>query len=238
MTSGKDSILNVMRLGNLIYWRLRNLAGTNLIAETQENDAATLDGSMMLLEQYIDLLGPGQYSIEAWSVEGDKKNRKKIPFEIPAGVAGAGIGNIQSPVPAGVSPDEIQSRIEKALDEYKTKERLQNLEKENSELKKQVKEFEKSENSPWNRIIGKLEPFIEPLIKTTGLIQPAAAPALTPISGVEGAEKSKDFEERLEKAFDKWFEVESPETVIALVEKIADLAAKEDMKYNLAKSMI
>lgn len=234
MTTGKDSILNVLRLGNLVFWKLRNLQGTRLIAENEENDTATLDGSISHFEQYLELLGPGQYEVEAWSTLNDKKNRKKIPFEIPAGVAGLGIGTLPIQIPAGVSPEEIQSKIDKALEEYKTREKLQNLEEENRDLKRQIKELEGNDNNPWNRIIGKLEPFVDPIMKAAGLGMPAGS-----ISGTSEKNVSTDeYQKRLEAAFDKWLEVESGNEVIRLVEAIAQLAKTGDQKYNLAKQML
>lgn len=233
MTTGKDSILNVLRLGNLVFWKLRNLQGTRLIAENEENDTATLDGSIAHFEQYLDLLGPGQYEVEAWSTLNDKKNRKKIPFEIPAGVAGPGIGALPIQIPPGVSPEEIQSKIDEALEKYKTREKLQNLEEENRELKRQVKELEANDNNPWNRIIGKLEPFIDPIMQASGLSQPAGK-----IAGTPAPASNDEYQKRLEAAFDSWLEVESGNEVIRLVEAIAKLAKDRDPKYNLAKQMI
>lgn len=233
MTTGKDSIIEALRLGNLKYWKLRNIAGTNLIASSAEDESATIEGSIALFEKWIDLTGPGQYSLEAWEVKGQTKERKKINFEIPAGSATgpAGIGAIT--IPAGISPEDVQTRIDKAMSDYKTELRLKELEGKIRVLETEKKELEDQVNSAGNRIMEKLGPHLGPIMAGLGLSVPQAS-----VATIGNAGDGDELDKRLEQALENWMKEESGETIVKLVENIAKLASNNRQTYDMAKGML
>lgn len=236
MVVGKSSIIDAIRSGGLKYWKLYGSNGTDLITGTDspDNEDLTLTDSVSQFEKWLGLIGTGSFVLVGWQKPKQLKDRAKIRFEIPV----EGLGGISSSnfnIPDGLSEDKVQEAVNKAVAEYKREEELKNLKDRVQELEAENRDLNSQIEGAQNQILGRLAPYIDPLMKGLGFETPVNGQS---IAGNENAANGDEFQVRLEKAFDTWLSVESGNTVIELVEKIATMAVDNTQKYELAKSMI
>ncbi|MEI6122282.1 MAG: hypothetical protein WCQ95_01505 [Bacteroidota bacterium] len=235
MIESRDKAVSMLRINNTPYWKLYNLAKTFLLAETDEDENLTIEGSIAMLEKRLDLIGSGQYHIEAWETKGKKKERKKFNFEI------------QGPQPInnqpnfiGAFPDpakSIDEAVAAAVGKLKNEMLIESLQAKIKELEKQNEELNKEIDSSERRILDKVSPYIGDFVQALGM-----RPKNVSISGATENKQPKenlftDSEaERLNKAFEKWSGIETQ--YITIVEKIADMAENDQATYSMAKGML
>jgi len=131
-----------------------------------------------------------------------------------------------------ISPDEIEKRVEEKLtaklEEMEQRRKQESLQKENEDLKRQLKE---SEPGPLDRIIGRLEPVIDIVLKKT-FPDMNTNKAAAAIGSVSDAEAQRITEESLSALS------EGEDDFHITLKKLADLKKTDPVKYKLAKSML
>lgn len=224
MIISKENIFEWLRHNNAAYWKLKTANQTFSLGESSSAGDLTVEGSIADLGKLLDLTGPGQYFIEAWATEGQKKERKKTLFEISysAGHPVSGIGAInQSPV------INVQDEVAKALNDYKKELKIEQLEAKVKELEAKNKELEADMDSAQNRIAERLYPVL-------GLLGGLTGNGTIKQTGVSGIDD--DAQKRFETALEKWAANE-PE-ILNVVEKIADMSEKDTQSYTMARGIL
>jgi hypothetical protein len=225
MVKGKENIMQWMRLNNTPFWKLFNAAKTMRFSESPQEETLTIEGSINLLSERLELLGGGQFFIEAWETKGQTKERKQALFEI----AGAS-GEISAIGALPAQSLNVREEVQKALEDYKKDLKIETLEARCKELEGLNKILQAQNDSAERRIVNKLLPF-------TDLFLNEKPGTMAKIAG-EGGDQTKagDAQLRLETAFDKWSDVE-PECV-EIVEKIAGMAVNDKDTYAMARSIL
>ena len=163
---------------------------------------------------------------------------------------GSNLPATQSAVGAitGITPDEVEKRIQDALAKDRQERELKELKEENQQLQKALKEVD----TAGTRFMQKLEPYIgmiassfvnkilpaQPAV-TMGMVEHIPADEI--IEDNENDTEMNDQEPtqeatRIERALIKWSQADPD--YIDLLEAIADLAERKDPTYNLAKNFI
>lgn len=228
MVKGRNNVIEWLTLNDTRFWKLRNYRTKDIIGTSPEGDT-TLQASIDVLNKYLDAVGNGEYSIEAWESEGQKKERKNISFVIGDPLPVQGISGL--PVNAGLS---VQEEIKKAIEQYEKDQEIKNLKLKIETLEAQKKELEGELNSAELRIGSKLSPYIGVIMESLGFEKVAEAAA---VAGGGDSENATENEKRLNAAFESWVETD-PGDIVSLVEKIAKLAKDDPGTYQMAKTML
>ena len=165
MIRGTDKILQFLEKNNCVYFQLRPgpekdayIFQSNIEGETPE----------MRKARFIDVLEtlePGKYYLEGWSTEGQKRNwfRDYVyigesQIQYPTATA---VGNV--PQSMSYPSEDIERRIAEAVERTQLKIEVETLRKELKECNEYIDELEEKGDS-LNRIIGRLEPYIGPIV--------------------------------------------------------------------------
>lgn len=132
----------------------------------------------------------------------------------------------------GATPEDIDSRIEKAIiqaqEKWQRDQELKQLRDENQSLKKEIKE---AAPTPFERVIGRLEPVLDVIIENA--IPMNAKNAATAVAGPQTEDEAQ---KRIEAALT--IIADGEENPVELFEKLAALKKNSPAKYNMAKSML
>lgn len=232
MIKGKDKISEYLRFNNTPYWKLFHINGATLISEMNDYEALTIEGSIAKLDSLLEVLGPGQYSLEAWETKDQKKLRKKVQFEIysdqnqqfqqqQAAVSGfAGVGSIS---------DQMKEMVDKALNDYKKDQKIESLEAEVKRLQAENRSLAANSDSAGLRILEKISPAIKYFFP-----EGSTVPAVSG-TGVMDVEEAQN---RLENAFEKWGKFEN--NYVEIIEKIATMPEEDggSEKYKMARNYL
>jgi hypothetical protein len=187
---GIDRITNFVQDRKGPYWVIydsdkaaaSSSQGRKTIADNLSYDDETVDNAVRRLRAFLNDFQETGFVGYLWCKEkanatsGGYYTAVKISSTINQPVAGIGAFPQQPVV-------DIQAEIEKALEGFKTKQRLEELEKENKELRALA-----NQETAVDRVVTRLEPFIEPMIK--GIFSPGT-PAQKVIPSVAGTPKSE-----------------------------------------------
>lgn len=140
---------------------------------SDEREGVTNTDALGELKKILQIIGRGAYTI----IASDKaqitaKGTYREDFEISvtesqdsAAVSGVASG---AAVTTGFTMEDVkkaaQEASREAVESYKRERELEDLRKENAELKKDVKELEKAKNDPWNKVMTAIAPHAEPII--------------------------------------------------------------------------
>lgn len=241
MITGKNRVLEFVKMNNAPYWQVRRGEGSAPIMEYNPPapNTASIDESCTRLNTLLNMIDNGTYFIECWESAGQKKGWFKDSFQInengygaPAGISGF---QQQSNI---ITPDEVEKRIQDALNRDREARELEAIKKENEELKKRNKELQDESDSFMPRLMKRAEPYIGQLLEGFGFI-PAQQPAAVRISGLDTEKKhemANKVNERVEAALEKWYE-KDPQC-IELIEKIVELAETKPAVYEKAKGFL
>lgn len=226
MLKGAANIIDWLRTNEAENFRIKSSEKGDTILQFRDNTAATVEDAITNLQKMLDLLEPGTYFLEAWGHTSTKLEWKKDRIIIP-GSAGQVSG---FNMPAIIGKEEIQEQITKGIRDYQMQRDIDELRKENQELKA------KYDNVVF-RILERAEPYIGSLLK--GLF-PGQAMNLQPstISGINDNQNMEDqnLTKRAEKAMENWFNLD--QDAVILVEKISNLAQNNPVMYKQAKSIL
>lgn len=234
--TGIENLIQQPRILDTPYWIAYTDKETegNKIREFTKDDA-TLDESEKALRQLIDMYSDSGANLVfkfLTKSKTDNINKHKgfcvIRFYMPG-------RNGMQPQASGIgaiSPDEISKMVDDKvatkIREWETQKKIDELIAKNKELEQAIKD---AEPSAFERVIGRFEPFVEPLIGyilPNMKVQQAAAAAV--------GEATNDEQERMEKALT--IIVDGEQNPVELFEKLAKLKKENPMKYNMAKTML
>jgi hypothetical protein len=232
MIVGRENIEKWLRMHALLYWKVTNAAGTQIFAESPEEASLTLENSVSFLNQNLDMFMPGNYLIEAWQKENQKKSRYKMVFQISGEKTASGIGSV-SPLPMQPSFN-LQEEIQKALDSERNRNKIETLEKEKAALEAKVRELEAEINSTGHRVMNRLEPHLGSIMQGLGLTVANSSPAA--LAGPVKEETVDDNQKRLETAYELWGKHEADP--VTITEKIANMAATDSGTYAMARNIL
>lgn len=225
MLKGLNNIQEFIRFNQTPKWIIRRSENSNPIF-TQRDKELTIDESLHSLRQVWDFLEDGRYFIEA-SQGDDRKQWVKDIFEknnsgqLPQNT----IGNINT----GQSNIDLDEVKRKAVDEYRKDQELK-------ELKERVKELE----SPVNKVIGKLEPYIGTIIEAIFTQKGTASVAGFSDSQISKNKNSnmpeQDLNERATKAIENWFAIDKQ--AVEIIERIPAYIKQNPDMYKMLKSQL
>lgn len=222
MVKGIKNTAELLRLNNNTCWRIkRSQKGEKMFDCPSDN--LSIDESTEELTKRLQLLDSGVYLLETWTEGKSGNSHNYISFEIErnGGPAPVNVSNI-----GAITPDEVQSKIDKALNDYKTNQEIDRLKTENKELK------DKYDNVVF-RILERAEPYIGTIL---GNIFPKNTGVVPAITGISNNNNNMDLNTRAEKALENWLNVD--QDAIILLEKIVKLAQTNQSMYNQAKNML
>ena len=245
MIANVNDVVKFLELNNLEYWRVKSKDTDNAYV-FEADESKTFGDNINNFHQVMSVCTGSKFFLQAAPKKGASRGNfadefKNVP-EIPGLKEVPGVPQIQ-----GIPQDEVDRRIAAAIEGLKTQQRMETLEAENKELKQDIKDMQ----TPINRVITKLEPYIGTLIATVVGKMIPSAPAIE-MAGIEHVQDYEQNEvretinteretdnpdqERLMKALEKWAAADAE--FIDLIEAVAELAATKDPMYNMAKNML
>ncbi len=164
---GIDRILNFVQDRNCPYWVLydsdkpasASSQGRKVIADNLRFDEETVENGVRRLKITLDDYSETGFVAYLWCKE--KANSTSGGYytgiKLTSNVNGvAGIGAIQQQAPV-----DVQGEIKKALEDFQLKQKLEQLERENRELKSEI-----HKETAVDRVIERLEPYSDLIIKS------------------------------------------------------------------------
>ncbi len=243
MIIGIDNIIDFLKVNNCTKWQLRTAPDKDAFIMKAHSDEG-FEEAIRRLQDTLQLYAGEKLYLEAWEKEGQTKNWfrtwiKTNPQSSQQSTSGVA-------VISGLTPDEVDRRINEAVRKTQLEYRLAELEKENNELKKEYKDFEKEKNSLQNQLIQRITPYVGTLL---GNFFPKVAVA-GPIPGnetvpvdYEGPENVSFEQEtgaidevRLASVLQRLFAVEPD--LIEILEAVANKAEQNPAQWQQYKPMI
>lgn len=247
MIRGKENILSWFKSTNCNYWtiyRYGSTDGTKTVIESNRDESATADRAFAELNNALDLMD-GKYSM-ACTAMNKRTTRQDFHEDIEVSkMAMAGISG--PPVMQGLSKEEAFAMVQEGIKKFQTEERLKALEKENAELKKDLKAIEKEAGNPLNRIISIAGPYIEKMMlgtqqKIAGIPAPGHGQpnndhfTNTPVEE-QGYTLTDEENERLAQCIGIFHEY-APGEWLPLLEKLAAKIQENPAILNMLKSFL
>ncbi|MDX9696028.1 MAG: hypothetical protein RBT49_09575 [Bacteroidales bacterium] len=235
-----------LELQELEYWSvsLTKDEGNTKVFDWIENE--TLEARKQRFRDTMRISQGGRYYIKAKRNKTDGRGIfleefSNLTNNLPA--SQSAIGTV-----TGITPDEVEKRIQDALSKDRQERELKELKEENQQLQKALKEVD----TAGTRFMQKLEPYIgmiassfvnkiipaQPAV-TMGMVEHIPADEM-----IEDNENDTEMNEqeqtqeatRIETALIKWAQADPD--YINLLEAIAELAASKDNMYTMAKGFI
>lgn len=143
------------------------------------------------------------------------------------------------------SAEDIQTKINDALNKYKNEQELETIKKKLAELEKEKKELEKQAGDPWNKFIGSISPYIPAILKEQGIIKEtvvAGVPAseakpVTEQDAEHPANDTDNVQQRLETVVGKFHQAR-PDDWLEVLEFFADKILAKPSLVETAKSFL
>lgn len=245
MLSGKENVLKWIGQNDAPYWKIYpyGAARNNYIASNDENGSNSMATAIEKLSNTLDLLGSGRYIICAKTKPEQTKGYNEIAFE-HQGTNAPATTNASSNQVAGIGMIEMfDQRLVSEIQKLKTEFKMELLEKENADLKLQVKELSASGlESTFNNILKRVDPYLDPAldhffpvekstkIAAVGFSNPTNNKPMNTPKKVANTEE--EAAERSRIALQNWAD-KDPERFLAVVEKIAETIDKDFATYNM-----
>ncbi|MBA7535418.1 hypothetical protein ES705_27673 [subsurface metagenome] len=226
MLKDKNEVIEWLALNNTPYWELSRSQKGDKITIKDEPENFAIEESQECLNRFLDMFEKGTYHIAAWKkVNSSHNQRFKSSFRL-GGSSGspenANIGNL----------GDIENRVTERL----------RKEMEFDRMKAEYEEMKREINSVNHQVSKRLVPYMPYIIEGIFGINGVFG---TKIKGVPVAniseipeEDLEDYQNRLEEAFKKWFEVEKELSPVIIVEKIVELAETDPSMYAQAKKLL
>lgn len=194
MIKGKTNILEYIRLNGLVYYQLRLSPDKDAYSFQSDREETPAEREKRFTDT-LNTLEPGRYYLEGWRMEKQTKNwyRDYVVIEgenIPA------VGS--TPQKNEFNIDYIETRISEAVERERLKMRIERLEEEIKESNDYIKELEENGgNTTFDRVIGRLEPYIPAIIsgltkKNAANIAVAGIEDYTPVGSTDNEPISTD----------------------------------------------
>lgn len=228
MIIGIDNILSWIETNKTPYWYVKDIGGTKLIFDSQTHEEQlSLEDSKQKLRECLKTLANGNYSIEAWQSEGQKKSRVYVKFQITSSdnqPSNVGIGSL--PSQNNYLPQKsVSELIEEALIREREKNRIERLETDLKQKDARIKELEAEIDSLGTRIGKRFDQVFGGLLD----MNEKAGEGASVGSLDEDSEKVAALMERWSNA--------DPQFISAL-EGLVKLAESDPNKYAMGKKLI
>lgn len=154
------------------WYEVYDKTGKNLLDKadkTQNNETLDVGVCVSMVKEFLDSQGDDWFIIhyKSGNASGTKIFSNSFRNKDTSDNESFKEQNISGPTYPTISPEDLQRQItegiEKGILEYNEKLRIKNLEEENKELKKQIKDL--AQPSQLDEMIGKVGPYIVPLIQ-------------------------------------------------------------------------
>ena len=162
MIKGKTNILEYIRLNGLVYYQLRLSPDKDAYCFQSDREETPVEREKRFTDT-LNTLEPGRYYLEGWRMEKQTKNwyRDYVVIE-----------NENIPMVGSAASEKryfdgayIEDRISEAVERERLKMRIERLEEEIKDSNDYIKELEENGgNTTFDRIIGRLEPYIPAII--------------------------------------------------------------------------
>lgn len=236
MSKQIDDIIRLLELNEITLWTVSSGDGDNKRVFDSLDDE-TLATRQDRFRKVMELYPAGRLILLGSRSKNDTRGKFRYEFENRREDATA-ISGVQSVQPTvGLSKDEVKDQIAAAIEEHDRKRRLEELEAENKQLKKEVKEMEGSGIG----LIRRAEPIISQLIDRF-----IPRPATVTMAGIENntntepvefesiGEVDEETTARAQAAIVMWAEADPD--FLQVLEFIADFAAN-DRSINVGLGM-
>jgi hypothetical protein len=249
MIRGSKNLLEWFKLVGNPHWKIitekENGKGGNFIVSSPNSPVLSIDESYERLKQALEFLHNGRYVVITKPELDTTKTLAQTVFDHDSNTADqmamvAGTNPMyQQPVVNGISKEEMADEIRKAIDQERKENELQRANEKIKELEFKNRELERESMSAINGITKRLEPFVEPVMKT--LFPQTQAPARTAVAAVGFAntsdEANLDASKKLKATLEKWQDLD-PDHFIAVIEKIVDTAENNKGTYEMYRGML
>ena len=264
MIRGKENIKQWIIEADCPHWTIYpyNMGKNNYLFSAKDQDNLSMDKTLEDFDKALSVLETGRYIIVAKPKASSTKGFAETSYE-HVRISEQNTGNqVAAPIIAGVPENEVEKRINNAISALKTEMRLEALERENAQLRKELRENNKEDIS--SGAIKKLEPYAEPILQSLfPQVKQKAAAASTSIA-VSGfsqdkpqqvknkevmsgqpktetfnyiaAETEEEASERSQSALQIW--ADSDENFLQIVEKIVHVIETDPAKYKMFSQML
>jgi hypothetical protein len=253
MIQNVENVVKWLEVNNLEYWKvtLKDADNSNVF----ESDEAAFAANIKRFRDVMELCTGSRFYVKASEKKGINRGNFYEEFrnmpETPGLPQVNGLPQVQ-----GVPVDEVERRISAAIEGLKKEQRMEALEAENKELKQDIKDMQ----TPINRMITKVEPYIGTILSSVISKFIPQAPQIQ-LAGIERTDEpeteladdenvpskehdqgqTKDFhsneiEIRLMAALEKWSTADPD--FLSLIEAVAEMAHTKDPMYDMAKNML
>jgi hypothetical protein len=236
MISNVEKVVDFLQRNNLEYWKVRVKDADNYNV-FESDDEKPFEINVKRFRDVMDISTGNRYFLYAAPKKGTARGNFYEEFQnLQNNLQSASMQQIASVT--GITDDEVQKRIEAAISGFKTQMEIENLRKENSDLKKELN----ATNTTQNRILSKIEPYIGTLIsailpKFLGTKEIAIAGLLeNEEPNINDNENSETMEQKLLNALQKWQDADVD--YIKIIEKCAQMATENDPMYDMAKKIL
>ena len=201
--------------------------------EDSQTDSVTIEDSERTLRRFITDLSASGCNLVFWFSDSPRpsKGGYRISFYLPAQTGAQpsvnGIGAIPQPPTVDIEKT-IDERVNAQIERFIAAQEKQRMLDRIKELETQLKETD----SPLDRVIGRLEPFINPLLDNMFNTKAAVSTANV---GAASTDPNKD-QAIAEKALTELSEIEPD--LPTLLAKLAKLAKEDPGTYNMAKMFL
>lgn len=154
MIEGRKNILAWFENTGFPYWFIypgKATDGGNWTAKSSDSETATPGTALMELERTLHLLAGGAFTLVSCNVpKAVPKGMYKVEIRLSALEGQQQAPQAIAPTISGIPEDQVEKRIQAAVDAAMTRVKLETLEAENKELKKEIAAVDAA--NPWNRI--------------------------------------------------------------------------------------
>jgi hypothetical protein len=264
MIRGKENIKQWIIESDCPHWTIYpyNMGKNNYLFSAKDQDNLSMDKTLEDFDKALSVLETGRYIIVAKPKASSTKGFAETSYEHVRSSEQGTSSQVAAPIIAGVPENEVQKRIDSAISALKTEMRLEALERENAQLRKELRE--NSKEDVISGAIRKLDPYMEPIMQSLfPQVKQKAATASTSIA-VSGfaeskiqevknkevmngktqsqtfnytpAETEEEASERSQSALQIW--ADSDENFLQIVEKIVHVIETDPAKYKMFSQML
>lgn len=238
-----ENVIRWLELNNLEFWTVsRNRGSNSKVFESLEDE--TLPDRKQRFRDTMKLQPASFYIVSAKRQKNQTAGLFETEFKNDSGV-GAEPAPVQSSGPAvisGIPKEEVSAMIAKAIEDDRIKRELEDLRKENRELKKEVDE----NGGAMARVLKRAEPVIGMILEKVVPQRPTVQVAGIEREETDATEEVTDDEltDRVQRAVELWQSAD--EDFITVLEFISNFAASGDkidagfmkLDYQTVKGML
>ncbi|MFT3753686.1 MAG: hypothetical protein QM800_12710 [Paludibacter sp.] len=246
-----ENVIKWLEVNQLDYWRVMVKDAENSLV-FESTDGAVFADNVKRFRDVMDLSTGGRFIIKAGSKKGVNRGNYFEEFKNISESSSVN-GMQQQPSIQGFTAEYVQEKVDAAIGRLETKMLIEKLEAEKKELREELNAIK----TPVNQFFAQLSPYVGKLAPV--LINKIFPTTQVALAGIEPdpdfepiedeAENSElktqnseqttelsDEQTRLMVALDKWSKADPD--FLTLIEAVADMAARKDPMYNMAKGML